>query len=161
MKKKMMAGMMAAMMTAGMVMTVSAADTSQTATVTYREPNAYTISIPQSVTLTDQGGSSSVGVSQVNLEPDKKIDFKITAGADENGVIELSRENDTNTKAVTTVSATNGGTGIAKDSVFATFTADGTKELFFTAPKAKDGGQIKAGKYEGTITFTVEAPEKN
>ena len=75
-------------------------------------------------------------------------------------MIELSRESDTDTKAVTTVSATSDGAGIAKDAVFASFTADGMKDLYFTAPAAKDGGQMEAGSYAGTITFTVEAPEK-
>lgn len=156
MKRKVIAALLAAVMTMGMVMLASA----EQLTVTYREPNAYTLSIPASVTLTDQGGSVKVGVKDVNIEPNTQIDFKITAGADENGVIELSRESDTSTKAVTTVSTTKGGAGIAKDAVFAAFTADGMKDLYFTAPAAKDGGQLRAGSYAGTITFTVEAPEK-
>lgn len=156
MKRKVIAALLAAVMTMGMVMLASA----EQLTVTYREPNAYTLSIPASVTLTDQGGSVKVGVKDVNIEPNTQIDFKITAGADENGVIELSRESDTSTKAVTTVSTTKGGAGIAKDAVFAAFTADGMKDLYFTAPAAKDGGQLRAGSYAGTITFTVEASEK-
>lgn len=156
MRKKWIVALMAAVMTMGMAMPVSAEEV----TVTYREPNAYTLSIPESVTLTDQGGSAQVGVKEVNIEPNTKIDFKISAGVDDNGVIELSRENDTSTKAVTTVSTTKGGAGIVKDTVFASFTADGMKDLYFTAPAAKDGGQMKAGSYAGTITFTVEAPEK-
>ena len=99
-------------------------------------------------------------MKDVNIEPGTQIDFKITAGADENGVIELTREHDTSTKAVTTVSTTSGGEGIVKDTVFATFTADGMKDLYFTAPAAKDGGAMKAGSYAGTVTFTVEAPEQ-
>lgn len=157
MKKKWIAGMMTAALAVGMVMPVSAEEV----TVTYREPNAYTLSIPASVTLTDEGGNAQVGVKEVNIEPNTKIDFKISAGTDDNGVIELSRENDTSTKAVTTVSTTKGGAGIVKDTVFASFTADGMQNLYFTAPAAKDGGQIKAGSYTGTITFTVEAPELN
>ena len=156
MKRKVIAALLAAVMTMGMVMLASA----EQLTVTYREPNAYTLSIPENVTLTDQGGSAQVGVKDVNLEPNTQIDFKISAGVDEEGVIELSREEDTGTKAVTTVSTANGGKGIAKDTVFASFTADGMKDLYFTAPAAKDGGQMKAGSYAGTITFTVEAPEK-
>lgn len=156
MKKKWIVALMAAVMTMGMAIPVSAEEV----TVTYREPNAYTLSIPASVTLTDQGGSAQVGVKDVNIEPNTKIDFKISAGVDDNGVIELTRENDTNTKAVTTVSVTSGGTGIAQNTIFASFTADGTQDLFFTAPAAQNGGQIKAGSYAGTITFTVEAPEK-
>lgn len=155
MKKKMIAALTGVLVTIGM-MPVRA----DVVTVIYREPNAYTLSIPASVTLTDQGGSVKVGVKDVNIEPNTQIDFKITAGADENGVIELSRESDTDTKAVTTVSATSDGAGIAKDAVFASFTADGMKDLYFTAPAAKNGGQLRAGSYAGTITFTVEAPEK-
>lgn len=156
MKKKWIVALMAAVMTMGMAIPVSAEEV----TVTYREPNAYTLSIPASVTLTDQGGSAQVGEKDVNIEPNTKIDFKISAGVDDNGVIELTRENDTNTKAVTTVSVTSGGTGIAQNTIFAFFTADGTQDLFFTAPAAQNGEQIKAGSYAGTITFTVEAPEK-
>ena len=157
MKNKMIAGMLTAVLMAGVVMPVNAEEV----TVTYREPNAYTLSIPASVTLTKDGGSSNVGVIDVNIEPDKKIEFKITAGVDDSGVIELSRENDTSTKALTTVSTTSGGTGIAKDSVFTSFTEDDMQDLYFTAPVAKYGSEIKAGSYTGTITFTVEAPALN
>lgn len=155
MKNKMIAGMLTAVLIAGMGMPVNAEEVA----VTYREPNAYKLSIPASVTLTDQGGSTQVGVEGVNIEPNKKIDFKISAGVDGNGEIELSRENDTSTKALTTVSTTSGGTGIAKDSVFTSFTEDDMQDLYFTAPVAKYGSEIKAGSYTGTITFTVEAPE--
>lgn len=153
MKNKMIAGMLTAVLMAGVGMPVNADEV----TVTYREPNAYTLSIPSSVTLTKDGGNAEVGVKGVNIEPYTQIDFKISAGVDESGVIELSRENDPTTKALTTISTTEGG--IAKNEVFASFTTDGTKTLYFTAPAAKDSGEIKAGSYTGTITFTVEAPE--
>lgn len=155
MKNKMIAGMLTAVLMAGVVMPVNAEEV----TVTYREPNAYTLSIPASVTLTKEGGSTEVGVKDVNIEPNTKIDFKITTGVNDSGVIELSRENDTNTKALTTVSTTEAGAGIAKDTVFVSFVEDGMQDLYFSAPVAKNGVEIKAGSYKGTITFTVEAPE--
>lgn len=155
-KKQLFTGVMSVMMLGILAMPVHAEEM----TVTYREPNTYTISIPSSVDFKD-GYKTQVGVNDVNLEPNKKITFKITDGIDNNGVMELARENDPNTKAVTTVSTTLDGTGIANSSEFATFTENKKQDLYFSTVQAKNSGAVKAGTYKGTLTFTIEAPEKN
>lgn len=154
-KNKLIAGTVGMMMLGAMVLPVHAEEMS----VTYRQPNAYTVTIPQSVDLSKGATSNKIEVNDVNLEPNKEITIKITTGVDANGVIELSRED--GTKVVTTISKTEGGIGIAQNTDFATFTADGEQTLHYSAIKARDGGQVKAGDYRGTLTFVVTAPEKN
>lgn len=156
-KNKLIAGTMGVMMLGAMVLPVHAQEMS----VTYRQPNAYTVTIPTNIDLSAGADSNEISVTNVNLEPNKEIKIKISQGVDNNGVIELSRAEDTDTKAVTTISKTAGGTGIAQNTDFATFTANGTQTLYYSAIKAKDGDTIKAGSYSGTLTFTVTAPEKN
>lgn len=161
MKKKMISSALALLLTGAIVLPVHAADTN--VSVTYREPNAYTLTIPASVELSsDAQVSNEISVADVNLEPGKKIEIKITNGIVDNaGTIELSRAQDHSTKAVTTVSTHNFDSGIPANTVFATFTANGTQTLSFSAVSAKTGGMVKAGSYSGTIAFTVDAPNKN
>ena len=157
-KNKLIAGAMGVMMLGAMVLPVHAKEMS----VTYRQPNAYTVTIPDSINLSSTATTTNqIWVNEVNLEPNTEIKIKISKGVDENGVIELSRQQDTDTKAVTTISTTAGGTGIAQGTDFATFTENGYQSLFYSKIAAKDGGTIKAGDYSGTITFEVSAPEKN
>lgn len=156
-RTKMIAGMMSVMLLGTMALPVHAEDM----TVKYREPNAYTISIPSSVDLSNGATSNKIEAKNVNLEPNKEIKITITSGVNTTGVIELSRENDTNTKAVTTISKTQGGIGIALNGEVATFKTDGEQQLYYSEIEASDGGQVKAGNYSGTLTFTVSAPEKN
>lgn len=157
-KSRIIAGAMGVMMLGAMAVPVYAEDTSMS--VTYRQPNAYTVTIPSSVDLSTGATSNEIAVTDVNLEPNTEIAIQITAGVDASGVIELSRADDSNTKAVTTISTTEGGTGIAQNTDFVSFQTDGTQSLYYSAIVAKDGGTIKAGDYSGTITFTVTAPEK-
>lgn len=156
-KNKLIAGAMGVMMLGAMVLPVHAEEMS----VTYRQPNAYTVTIPQSIDLSAGAAFNEISVTGVNLEPNKEIKIKISKGVDESGVIELSRQQDTDTKAVTTISTTQGGTGIAQGTDFATFTADGKQKLYYSAIAPKTGKTIKAGDYSGTLTFEVSAPEKN
>lgn len=160
MKKKAVAAIVSLAMMGIMVLPVSADDMS----VLYRQPNTYTVTIPASVDLSSGADTRSVEVSKVNLEPGAEIKIKISSGISptEAGVVELERENDTETKARTIVSKTEGGAGIASGADFVTFTEDGAQTLYFSAVTALDGStDIKAGNYTGTITFTVTAPEKN
>lgn len=159
-KNRVIAGAMGVMMLGAMVLPVHAAD--NTMSVTYRQPNAYMLTIPSSAVLNSTTASmNQISVKDVNLEPNTAIKIKISQGVDDNGVIELSRQQDTKTKAVTTISKKQGGTGIKLNEDFVTFTADGYQSLWYSVIVAKDGGTIKAGDYSGTITFEVSAPEKN
>lgn len=158
-KNRVIAGAMGVMMLGAMALPVHASD--NTMSVTYRQPNAYTVTIPQSVNLSNGATSNKIEVKDVNLEPNAKIKIKISQGVDNNGVIELSRDQDTTTKAVTTISKTDGGTGIAQGTDFVEFERNGEQALYYSKIAAKGGGTIKAGDYSGTITFEVSAPEKN
>ncbi|SHH57228.1 hypothetical protein SAMN02745196_00820 [Clostridium collagenovorans DSM 3089] len=155
-KRQIIAGAMGILMMSVVILPVHA----ETMDVTYREPNNYTVTIPSSVDLSNGATSKQIEVKDVNLEPSREIKVKITQGVDSNGVVELSREDDTETKAVTTISITQSGTGIAKDTDFVSFTANGTQDLYFSDLEAKNGGTIKAGNYNGQLVFTVTAPEK-
>lgn len=156
-KKQAAAGILGIMLMSAAVLPVHA----ETMDVTYREANSYMVNIPSSVDLSNGAASEKLEVKNVNLEPGKEIKIKISQGVDTNGVIELSRENDTATKTVTTVSKTADGAGIALNTDFVSFTANGSQNLFFSALEAKGGGQVKAGNYSGQLTFTVTAPDKN
>ena len=156
-KNKFITGTMGVLMLGAMAFPVHADDM----TVTYRQPNAYTVTIPTSIDLSAGADSNKIEVTDVNLEPNKEIAISITSGVDNQGVIELSRKDDTNTKAVTTISKTEGGAGIAPNQDFVTFNTAGNQTLYYSAIEAKDGGTVKAGDYSGQLTFTVDAPEKN
>lgn len=156
-KNKLISGTMSVMMLGAMVLPVHAEEM----TVKYRESNKYTVTIPSSVDLSNRATSNKIEVKDVNLEPNKEITIKISKGVDKDGIIELSRENDTDTKAITTISMTADGPGIALNNDFVTFIVDGTQTLYYSAIQPKTGDTIKAGDYSGTLTFTVTAPEKN
>ena len=156
-KNKLISGTMSVMMLGAMVLPVHAKEM----TVKYREPNKYMVTIPSSVDLSNRTTSNEIEVKDVNLESNKEIKIKISEGVDKDGIIELSRENDADTKAITTISMTEGGTGIALNNDFVTFTVDGTQTLYYSAIQPKTGDIIKAGDYSAKLIFTVTAPEKN
>lgn len=157
MKRKLIAGAMAAMLMGAMVLPVSAATQSQDVKVSYREANDYTLTIPTEINL-NESQETDVGVKDVNLEPNTSIQISITSGVGDNGVVSLEREDDTATTAVTTLSVDN--TTVSLNTVFATFTADGSKTLSFSDLTDSQGGAVKAGNYSGTLTFYVSAPNK-
>lgn len=158
MKRKLFAGAMAAMLMGAMVLPVSAATQSQDVTVSYREANNYTLTIPTAINLNDSQ-TTEVSVSDVNLEPNASIQISITSGVGNNGVVSLQRANDTTTTAVTTLSVDN--TPVSPNTAFATFTTIGSKTLSFSDLTDSQGGDVKAGDYSGTLTFYVSAPNKN
>ena len=71
MNKKIMAGMLTAVLAAGMVLPVSAADTTpqeNSVKVGYEEASTFTLTIPAAVTLSEtEGAESSVGLSDMNI----------------------------------------------------------------------------------------------
>ena len=153
MKRKLIAGALCFAMMGAAALPAQAQDVS----VTYREPNRYTLSIPTSIDL-NASKELSVSVSEVNLEPGAEIKISISAGISEQGVVSLVREDDETTTAVTTLSVD--GAPVQPGVPFATFTSDASKTLTFSALSNSDGGEVKAGSYSGTITFKVDAPEQ-
>lgn len=155
MKKKMIAGIMAAMMTAGMVMPVSAADTTEnpntkSTTVGYVEPSTFTLSIPSAVTLEEDGQvSDEIGLSAINVSTTEKVQIEVTDGI-ANGQVTLVDVNDPDNACYSTVSM-DGTTGINLNAPIAEFTQESTPLLvpiYFSAL-----GDVPAGTYSGTITF--------
>ena len=159
--KKAWAGMIvgAAMLTALPVCAVE--NEEKEMPVEYSQDTTYTLSIPQSITLsaTDSEKATSIGVSAVNTTPTEKVQVTIKSGITDNQV-ELSRENDDSTKVVSTVTDYQ-GSEVSNETVVAEFQdmsttpvagAD-TNILNFSAVKDSENGTVKAGKYSGTIVF--------
>lgn len=172
MKKKLIAGMMVAMMTVGMVMPVSAADPQPAASgetkVSYTEGNNWNVTIPAKVDLyTDKGTSSQITASMVNIEPGRTLQISVSSGIS-GGKVTLNRENgDVGDTITSTVSLAESGTGIADDAVVAEFsgsqfegtitpTSGGT--LYFSK---LEGTNIKAGSYTGTINFVMNVADSS
>lgn len=154
MKKKIIAGMMAAVLAAGMVMPVSAADTTpqeNSVKVGYEEASTFTLTIPAAVTLSEtEGATGSVGLSAMNIETTEKVQIKVTEGITD-GKVTLTDVKDSANTCSSTVSLTEGGTGIASDAVIAEFTMDSallTAPLYFSAL-----GEVPAGTYSGQIVY--------
>ena len=128
-KNKLIAGAMSVMMLGAMVLPVHAEDKTQDTgnlSVQYTEPQDFTLSIPSGNVDLNVTKNIFVGVKNVNLLSGKEIALKMTSGIDESGNIELSDGSQTDRKAKTILSLTNGGEAIKKDNVFARFSTDGT-----------------------------------
>lgn len=174
MKKKLIAGMMVAMMVVGMVMPVSAAELTPTnpsgsTNVTYEEGNNWNVTIPAKVDLyTDKGTDSQITASMVNIAPGKALQISVSSGIS-GGKVTLARENGTSADNITsTVSLTEGASsGIADDAVVAEFSGsqfEGTINpiyggtLYFSK---LEGTNIKAGSYTGTINFVMNVVDSS
>lgn len=163
MKKKLVMGMMSAVLMAGMVLPVHAANTTDgKMDVNYTEANVYVISIPQSVTL-QQGTevTAQIKATSMNVEPKKEVQVKVKTGID-NGAVSLTLdEGGAADKVTSTVSLTSGGAGIDSSTVVAKFSgqkkepADGTGTLYFAGLK----DDMKAGSWSGQLTFEVSLAE--
>lgn len=162
MKKTVKTSVVGMMMAAALVAPVHAADntTEGTMEVTYTEPNKYIVSIPSSVDLTKQS-SSTITSKEINIEPGKQVEVKISNGINADGKVTLTREKavaaDTTTS---TVSLTENGQAIAANAVVATFEGQNTTvtsggTLYFSALPT----DLAAGTWTGTITFSVSVAD--
>lgn len=158
MKKTVNTSVVGMMMAAALVAPVHAADntTKGTMEVTYTEPNKYIVSIPSSVDLTKQS-SSTITSKEINIEPGKQVEVKISNGINADGKVTLTREKavaaDTTTS---TVSLTENGQAIAADAVVATFEGQITTDtpggtLYFSALPT----DLAAGTWKGQIIFSI------
>lgn len=167
--KKAWAGMIvgAAMLTAMPVCAVEN-ESEKEMPVEYSQDTTYTLSIPQSITLsaTDSEKATSIGVSAVNTTPTEKVQVTIKSGIT-NHQVELSRENDDSTKVVSTVTDYQ-GSEVSNETVVAEFQdmsttpvagAD-TNVLNFSAVKDSENGTVKAGSYSGTIVFEAKVVDR-
>ena len=150
--KKLLAIIIAAVMIAACSVTAFAADTT---TVTYEVQPTYTVSIPASVTLSDADVTADVTASDVILESGKKIKVELTSASNTASGSTFNAKNGDSTVTYTIT----GDKAIAVGDTVATFTANGSKTLTFSA--ANKSAATVAGNHTETLTFTVSiaAPE--
>lgn len=148
--KKRIAGLISLIVAGTMATSVHA----ETTTMNYSQTSTYTLSIPSTVMLSaTQVQSLEIGASAVNTIPTQKVQVKCTAGIDTNGNATLTRTGGGTTKV--RISKTSGGTGINTSTVLAEFQDQSTTALsgggtiYFSAV-----GNVNAGTYTGTVTFT-------
>lgn len=172
MKRKMLVGMMSALLAVGMAVPVGAtsSDPNDSLDVEYTLNSSYTLSIPETVTLTADGGSATVGVDAVNTTPTEKVQVKISSGINESNQVTLTRSNDSrNTTVVSEVTDSNGNK-LSDGSVVAEFQDTETKAidgaygdgtLNFGEIADSNGETVKAGSYTGTIVFEASIVERD
>lgn len=144
--KKLLAIILAALMIAACSVTAFAADTT---TVTYEVQPTYTVSIPASVTLGDAAVTADVTASDMILESGKKIKVELTSASNTASGSTFNAKNGDSTVTYTIT----GDKAIAVGDTVATFTANGSKTLTFSA--ADKSAATVAGAHTETLTFTV------
>lgn len=130
-----------------------------TEVITFEQPADYVVTIPETVALDEEIVISS---SKANTEPNMAVKVRIS-DLTADGKAELARTDDEGYKI--TAAAKQKNAGITNDTVVAQF-ADVTAEtkaeaITFDTPVAADGGEIKAGNYTGSLTFTVSYENAN
>ena len=143
--KKLLAIILAAAMIAACSVTAFA----ETTNVSYNVDPSYTVSIPAAVTLGDSAVEADITASDVILEDGKQIKVDLTAASN---TASGSTFNAKNGDSAVTYTIT-GDKAIAVGDTVATFTADGSKTLTFSA--ADKSGATVAGAHTETLTFTV------
>ena len=144
--KKLLAIIIAAVMIAACSVTAFAADTT---TVTYEVQPTYTVSIPASVTLSDADVTADVTASDVILESGKKIKVELTSASNTASGSTFNAKNGDSTVTYTIT----GDKAIAVGDTVATFTANGSKTLTFSA--ADKSAATVAGTHTETLTFGI------
>ncbi len=166
MKKKLVAGIMSAMLVAGMVMPVSAAEgdtPTQTKefSVEYEEPSTFILSIPASVTLKEDAEvSENIGLSDINVSTSEKVQIKVTSGISGGNVTLTDAADDTNT-CTAKVSLMSGREGIDDNAVVAEFEGTSTTATTGGTLYFSQLGNVPAGTYRGQINFEASIVSKD
>ena len=145
--KKLLAIIIAAVMIAACSVTAFA----DTTTVTYKVQPTYTVSIPAAVTLSDADVTADITASDVVIENGSQITVKLTAASNTASGSTFNAKNGDSTVTYTIT----GDEAIAVGDTVATFTADGSKTLTFSA--ADKSATTIAGEHTETLTFTISA----
>ena len=164
MKKGILVGMMSALLAAGMAVPAGAAGSApnDSLDVQYALGSSYTLSIPATVTLTAEGGTTTVGVSAVNTAPTEKVQVKIKSGVNREHQVELKRDGDQTTTVVSIVmdshkNELSNGSVVAEfqdmDTMAISSAQYGNGTLSFGAIADSEGRAVKAGSYTGTMVF--------
>ena len=121
----------------------------ETTNVSYNVDPSYTVSIPAAVTLGDSAVEADITASNVILEDGKQIKVDLTAASN---TASGSTFNAKNGDSAVTYTIT-GDKAIAVGDTVATFTANGSQTLTFSA--ANKAGITAAGAHTETLTFTI------
>ena len=143
--KKLLAIIIAAVMIAACTVTAFA----ETTNVSYNVDPSYTVSIPAAVTLGDSAVEADITASDVIMEDGKQILVELTSASN---TASGSTFNAKNGDSAVTYTIT-GDEAIAVGDTVATFTANGSKTLTFSA--ADKSAATVAGSHTETLTFTV------
>lgn len=150
MKRKFVSFLTGALLLATVPMQTLAADASvttvdvtqagtQTATVTYTQDSAFTVTIPKSITLS----SAKTATYDVKVKGDIKKSEKITVTPD--ATVSMT---DANGKAAVDVTITQAVKDFAADNVNATEGSSTTGSV--------DGSNLTAGSWSGTLNFAID-----
>jgi len=121
----------------------------ETTNVSYDFQPSYTVSIPADVTLSDTAVTADITASNVILEDGKQIKVDLTAASNTASGSTFNAKNGDSTVTYTIT----GDSTIAVGDTVATFTADGSKTLTFSA--ADKSAATAAGAHTETLTFTI------
>ena len=161
MKKKILTvALVCAMMSAAAITANAAPITPQTSDpkngstdVSYQVDPTYTITIPESVTLSkDSTVNANITAADVLLENGKKITVTLTGASNTTGE-GTDTFNAKNNESVATYTIAAGNNSVTLGGEVASFTTDGTQDLTFSV--ANTTGVIYAGAHTETLTFTV------
>ena len=143
--KKLLAIIIAAVMISACTVTAFA----DTTDVSYDVQPSYTVAIPASVTLGDAAVTADVTASDVILEDGKQIAVELTSASNTASGSTFNAKNGDSTVTYTIT----GDSAIAVGDTVATFTANGSKTLTFSA--ADKSGATVAGAHTETLTFNI------
>ena len=143
--KKLLAIVLAALMIAACSVTAFA----ETTNVSYNVDPSYTVSIPAAVTLGDSAVEADITASDVIMEDGKQIKVELTSASNTASGSTFNAKNGDSTVTYTIT----GDEAIAVGDTVATFTADGSKTLTFSA--ADKSGATVAGAHTETLTFGI------
>ena len=126
----------------------------QYCTVNYAVAPTYTVTIPETVTL---GQTATIKAEDVILEEEKQLKVKLTGTSGENNAFKVKSAEG----AELEYTVNDGTKDISIDETVLTVnpdnSANGSATLKFNAPS--DSDIIYAGKYTGTVTFTVSVAD--
>ncbi|MBQ8134127.1 MAG: hypothetical protein IJ192_06985 [Clostridia bacterium] len=121
----------------------------ETTNVSYDVQPTYTVTIPATVDLGDNDVTANIEASDVILEDGKQIKVDLTAASNTASGSTFNAKNGDSTVTYTIT----GDKGIAVGDTVATFAANGSKALTFSA--ANKSAATVAGAHTETLTFTL------
>ena len=137
-----------------MVMACAVPAFAESTNVSYNVDPSYTVAIPDAVTLGDTAVTADITASDVIMEDGKQIKVDLTAASNTASGSTFNAKNGDSTVTYTIT----GDEAIAVGDTVATFTADGSKTLTFSA--ADKSAATVAGAHTETLTFTISMEEK-